>query len=365
MSAHKASVYLLLIAAGLIACGDDDDEIEVPQITSPVELFVKLPADVRFPEGLTVDPNTESVYVATYDFFNEGPRFTNKVIRYSRAGELEAVLEFGGAPLLGIQYNENDQQIYICNVGASKIQRVPADFTDTTPIEDVADVPQIGAPGDRIISNPDGTQDITSFGQNGTVFPQPNVPVFDSVGNLYFSDSFQGAVFRVNTSTCTAPCDADLVKQDPFLATAGFPAFGANGLAFNDDESELYICNTGDDRILSLNTADNSLQILTESIDGCDGFVRDPLGRLWVAANQADQMYRLDAQGQVVERLGTFEGIDSSDNSPIGLLFPTNAAFLGNDMFVANLSQFYTPSEGDEVEELITTYHISRISLDL
>ena len=73
---------------------------------------------------------------------------------------------------------------------------------------------------------------------------------FDTAGNLYVSDSFQGAVFRIANADACAPCVPSLVVRDPLLATAGFPPFGANGLAFNGDESALFVANTGDDRVL-------------------------------------------------------------------------------------------------------------------
>ena len=98
-----------------------------------------LPDGVRFPEGLTANPKTEEIYVATFDF---GPN-SNKLLRFKKNGQLVAQRDFGGTPLLGLQFNRRDNKIYICNVGAlvggvSKIQRIAADFNDTTPIEDVA-----------------------------------------------------------------------------------------------------------------------------------------------------------------------------------------------------------------------------------
>ena len=34
--------------------------------------------------------------------------------------------------------------------------------------------------------------------------------------------------------------------HDPLLATAGFPPFGANGIALNSSQTALFIANTGD-----------------------------------------------------------------------------------------------------------------------
>jgi len=46
----------------------------------------------------------------------------------------------------------------------------PADFNGNTAIEDVANVPGIGAPPPRIVANPDGSQDTIFF---GNAFPAP------------------------------------------------------------------------------------------------------------------------------------------------------------------------------------------------
>ena len=101
-----------------------------------------------------------------------------------------------------------DKKIYIANVGAlvgktSKIQRIPADFEETTAIEDVATISSIGAPPNRDVGNPDGSKDTIFFGNNA---PAPNALTFDHPGNLYISDS-QGAIFRIdNAHKCNAPC---------------------------------------------------------------------------------------------------------------------------------------------------------------
>src|SRR5262245_58460581 len=119
------------------------------------ERFVTLPDGVRFPEGITANPKTEEIYVATFDF---GPN-PNKLLRFAKYGQLVAQRDFGGTPLLGLQFNRWDDKVYICNFGASKIQRIDADFNDKTEAEDVASIPQIGAPPDRKVDNPDTSQD--------------------------------------------------------------------------------------------------------------------------------------------------------------------------------------------------------------
>jgi DNA-binding beta-propeller fold protein YncE len=353
--AFAAIVFLVVLFQ---SAGQASEEIVIQR--NAAEKFAELPDGVRFPEGITVNPKTEEIYVATFDF---GPN-SNKLLRFNKNGHLVAQRDFGVTPLLGIRFNPSDKKIYICNAGAlvggaSKIQRIAADFNDTTPIEDVAFVPSIGAPPNRTVDNPDGSQDTILFGNNA---PAPNGLIFDKNGNLYFSDSFQGAIFRVsNARTCATPCAVATIKHDGFLATAGFPPFGANGLALNHDGTALFIANTGDDRILRLELKTNVLSVFAESINGADGIAFHK-GNLVVAANQGDEIAILNDKGRVIAKLGDFLGI-RNDGSPRGLLFPASIAILDDKIFVTNLALPLTMAIGDEIEEDVTKYTVSRIDI--
>ena len=319
------------------------------------ETCATLPDGVRFPEGITANPHTDQIYVSTFDF---GPN-PNKLLRYSEHCHLLAVRDFGGTPLLGLAFNQKDHKVYIANFGLSKIQRIAANFHAGTPVEDVATIPGIGAPGNRTeTNNPDGSTDTIIFGSNK--FPAPNALTFNKAGDLFVSDSFQGAIWKIsNADGCATPCPVDLVKQDPLLATAGFPPFGANGIAFNGDESQLFIANTGDDRILSLPMGGGSITVLAESINGADG-VEFRHGRLWVAANQADEIVVLSTTGRVLAKLGDFLGI-RGDGSPRGLLFPASLVIVDGWIYVTNLAIPLTG--GDEPEADVTKWTISRIRI--
>jgi DNA-binding beta-propeller fold protein YncE len=356
----KFSVFAALVSLIIASHSEARASEEIIVKRDAAERFARLPDGVRFPEGITANPKTEEIYVATFDF---GPN-SNKLLRFNKYGQLVAQRDFGVTPLLGLQFNSWDKKIYIANVGAlvggaSKIQRIAADFNDTTPIEDVALIPSIGPPPDRAVGNPDGSQDTIMFGNNA---PAPNALTFDRHGNLYVSDSFQGAVFRIdNAHKCTAPCPVATAKHDALLATAGFPPFGANGLALSRDGNKLYIANTGDDRILLLDLKTEKLSIWAESINGADGiaFYR---GRLVVAANQADEVVILNENGRVIAKLGDFLGI-RSDGSPRGLLFPASVVIVDDKIFVTNLALPLTMTEGDEPEEDVTKYTVSRIDI--
>jgi sugar lactone lactonase YvrE len=328
------------------------------RVYDSVATFATLPAGVRFPEGITANPATGELYVATFDF---GPN-ANKLLRYSRHGQLVAMRDFGASPLLGLAFGPVDGKIYINNFGASKVQRIAANFDGSSPIEDVASLPAIGAPGNRTEkNNPDGSSDIIQFGSNN--FPAPNAMVFDRGGTLYVSDSFQGAIYRIDSAHgCTNCTVSDAFVHDPLLATAGFPPFGANGLALSSDEQTLFVANTGDDRVLKVDLASKAVSVFVESINGADGIAIDDRGVMWVAANQADSVVALNAKGRVVAQIGAFEGI-GRDGAAKGLLFPASIVFVGREMYVTNLALPLTAATGDEPEEDVTRWTISRIRL--
>jgi len=351
----RAIVPMLLAISSLVFAGRSAYAQASVQAVEPVREFVTLPDGVRFPEGITANPATGDIYVGTFD---SGPNH-NMLLRFNRQGQLLAQRDFGGTPLLGLAFDAATGKVYICNFGAGKIQRIAASFDSGTPIEDVGSLPHIGAPAARTQTNPDGSTVTITFGSNSVA--APNGLVFDSSGNLYVSDSFQGAVFRIdNPAACAPTCTMTTVSHDPLLATAGFPPFGANGLALSGDQSTLFVANTGDDRVLKLAISSGAVSVFTESINGADGLAVDGSGRLWVAANQNDELVQLNANGRVVQRVGGFGGI-GKDGTPLGLLFPASIVVVGQDMFVTNAALALTPAVGDEPEEDVTRYTISRV----
>src|SRR5512146_47584 len=262
-------ITLALSASAIVAWGDRGLIVD----RQAAKEFAQLPGGTQFPEGITANPDTGEIFAATFDF-NGG----NKLLRFSANGKLVAQKEFGVTPLLGLAFHMTDGKVYICNTGdlvgsQSKIQRIPADFQEGTPIEDVALLPHVGAPPDRTVDNPDGSQDVIRFGNNASA---PNAMAFRSDGSLFVSDSFQGAIFQIeNVDTCSGNCTVTTFVHDAQLATAGFPPFGANGIAFSTDETNLFIANTGDDRILRMDLGTKKVEVFAESVNGADGIAFD------------------------------------------------------------------------------------------
>lgn len=347
------------LVAGVMAYGAAVCQADGPGASKRVgvEEFAVLPDGVRYPEGITANPATGEIYVGTFD---SGPN-SNKLLRFGKNGRLIAQRDFLGTPLLGLGFDAAHNKVFILNVGVAKVQRIAAAFDSTTAVEDVATIPVIGPPGSRTVGNPDGSSDTIEFGSSG--FRVPNGMVFDHLGNLYVSDSFQGAIFRIdNATTCGPPCAVTPVSHDPLLATAGFPPFGANGLALNAAETALFIANTGDNRVLKMDILTSAVSVFSEGVHGADGLLFDDSGRLWVAANQADELVALNDKGRVVARVGEFEGI-RHDGTPRGLLFPASMVIVGERMYVTNLALPLTPAAGDEPEEDVTRWTVARFQV--
>lgn len=328
--------------------------------------FAVMPEIANFPEGITANPYKGDIFVSTFEFDTTGTE-TNGIVRFNRYGKVEAKSNFesNNVPLLGLAFNKLDNNVYVASVGdfqgsGSKIQRIAANFPDGTIPEFVADVPSVGPPPDRTEMNPDTSEDIIKFGAFARV---PNGLAFR--GNaLYFSDSFQGAIFRIaDVSVC--PCVPETIVHHPLLATAGFPPFGANGLVIRG--STLFVANTGDDTVLAIplnqdGTAAGDPTVFARSINGADGMALDRHGRVWIAANQGDRIVMVNDSGRVDAQLGGFFGIGWK-GTPIGLSFPASIAIVGDNMFVTNLGLPLTPTMGDEWEEKVTRYTVSRIRI--
>jgi hypothetical protein len=165
--------------------------------------------------------------------------------------------------------------------------------------------------------------------------PGLNALTFDGLGNVYISDSFQGIIWQTGPAGGTATVWA----SDPLLTTTGKPPFGANGLAFNNSGTILFVTNTGDDSVVQIpvsNGTAGTASVFAYSINGADGLAIDPSDNIWVVANQSDEIVVLDPTGKAIAKLGDFDGIDNS-GAVRGLLFPASLVFSGNFVLVTNL----------------------------
>ncbi|MDP9264578.1 MAG: SMP-30/gluconolactonase/LRE family protein [Chloroflexota bacterium] len=169
-------------------------------------------------------------------------------------------------------------------------------------------------------------------------FLAPNAIAQDRHRNLYVSDSFAGAIYKVDPEAG----GKKLWIQDARLTTKGMPPFGANGVAFDRNERFLYVSNTGDSVILRIavnrdGTA-GALEVFAKGataadpqlLHGADGIAFDVKGRLWVCANQANEIQVLSPDGTLVARYSG-AGADAMD-------FPASLVFHERSLYVTNLA---------------------------
>jgi sugar lactone lactonase YvrE len=351
----------LIPALLLGAFGASTAQPAAPVLLRPaIEAFITLPADFVHPEGLASNPANGDVYVGSFDAREPASKRNNQVLRYSATGKLLGRNRFGPQPLTGLAFAGG--KLYVLNFGASKLQRLEANFNEASVPEDIVQFGPLtpAAPAARTVTNPDGSQDLIQFGAKG--FPAINGMVFDAKGALYVSDSFQGAIYRIADAAHCKPCEVETISRDPLLATAsGHLPFGANGLAFGEDPGWLYIANAGDGRLLRMSLASRELQVVAESLPGADGLMFHS-GLFWVTANQADVVAGVDAQGLTRVRAGEFRGI-AKDSTPRGLLFPASTTVSGPWMVVSNLALPLTSRVGDEWEERVSRWNLVRFRL--
>jgi hypothetical protein len=107
--------------------------------------------------------------------------------------------------------------------------------------------------------------------------------------------------------------------------------------------------------------ASGNLSVWAESINGADGIAFHE-GNLVVAANQGDEVVIFNDKGRVIAKLGESLGI-RNDGSSRGMRFPASVAILDDKIFVTNLALPLTMTTGDEPEENVTKYSISRINI--
>lgn len=276
-------------------------------IRSPATTFAILPAGTAHPEGIAADAHG-NLYVANFDISNApGP---GNIIVFSHSGTVLRKLDVAGSSglLLGIAFHPQTGALLVIDLGNQKVLQVDPNTGAASPF---ADIPGGAAAG-------------------------PNALAFDSLGDVYVSDSFQGKIWKTG-ATGGAPAEW---LADPLLTTAGVPPFGANGMAFNKAGTALLVANTGNDTIVRIPISGGvagTPTVFVNSINGADGLLVDDDDNIWVAANQADEIVVLNPSGKVIAKLGDFEGIDPS-GSPVGLLFPASLALSNGFLYVTNLS---------------------------
>ena len=266
-----------------------------------------LAATCNLPEGIAVDP-TGNVYASSLNFAaTSGPA---NICVLDRDGTIVDVISVapvsgGVARLLGMLFVPNEG-LYVGDVGGGRVLRIDVATHAATTIA-------IG-------------------------FGAPNAFARDRAGNIWVSDSFPGTITKIarDGATTTFAYPAQLAP-----GAGEFPPFGANGLAFDRNESFLYVAETSRDEIYRIAVHDGALGAIElfasgvagGALDGADGIAFDVRGNLYVCSNQSDEIAVLSPEGDVIAEIrgsGT-----NAFNSPASLVFK------GRSVYVANLALFH------------------------
>jgi sugar lactone lactonase YvrE len=302
-------------------------------IRSPAVNFAVLPPGTAHPEGITVDAQG-NIYVADFDVSKSaGP---GNVVVFNAAGKLLRKLDVHGSSnlLLGLAFQPRTNALLVLDLGSARVLKVD---------------PLTGASSVFAVL-PSGAG--------------PNALTFDSLGNVYVSDSFLATIWRIPAAG-GAPA---AWVSDPLLGTTGVPPFGANGIAFNNAHTAMFVANTGNDTVVKIPVQSGftagTPEVFVNSINGADGLIIDASDNIWVAANQADEIVVVDPSGRAIAKLGDFEGIDEH-GTPAGLLFPASLVFSNGFVYVTNLSLdlrlFGSPTVDSQWAAEVTRFNVARI----
>ena len=197
-----------------------------------------------------------------------------------------------------------DNNIYACDAGNHKVQKI----------------------------TPDGTVTVYASEANGEPFRSPNYPVFDADGNLYVSDSgelFQeiGKLYKIRPGG-DVEVWCDTLKEFP------------NGMCLSPDGGWLYV-------VMSFNTpkivrvrinddgSAGEIQTVTQiPFSVPDGLAFDTAGNLYISCYRPDRIYRLSADDKLE--------ILAEEWTGHLIAAPTNVAFCGENLDIllsANLGR--------------------------
>ena len=277
-----------------------------------VERFATLPAGEAHPEGICTDTQG-NVYVVTVAA-NKPETSEGTLLVFDPQGKHLRTVHIAGSSrlLLDVHFHPKTGQLLVIDYGAPKVLAV-----DT----------HTGA----------SSVFMTVTGEK----PGLDGMTFDAAGNLYVTDAHEGIIWKVGPEGGAATA---WVKSPLLKPTRPPPSIGANGLAFNNEQTAMFVTNTAQDTIVKIPVTGSTLEPGTPEVfvnragGGPDGLIIDEKDNLWIACNQSNEILVLEpTQGRAIAKLGDFGGIDK-DGAPIGFLWSNSLVFHGDDLLVTNLS---------------------------
>jgi gluconolactonase len=225
-----------------------------------------------------------------------------QIYHMDKRGRLQEVATVGGFNL-GLTFSKT-QELYVCNFGLPALIRMNRKGRILDSWERV---------GARKLIN-------------------PNFSVFDSEGNLYFSDSghFEAEdawVYRLRASG----------RAERFAGPLAF----ANGLALSADERSLYVVQSTKDNVVEIEILGDGTagkpKVYASGLHRVpDGMAFDAQGNLLVTCYASDNVYKVTQRGKV--------SLLAWDPQGVMIARPTNVAFGGpnfDQIYLANLGRWH------------------------
>lgn len=277
-----------------------------------VERFATLPPGEAHPEGIAVDCEG-NVYVVTVAANKPETNGGTLIVFAPNGKHVRTVGIAGSSPLLlDVRFHPQTGQLLVIDYKAAKVLSVD---------------PATGA----------SSVYMTVTGEK----PGLDGMTFDAAGNVYVTDAHEGIIWKVGAEGGAAVAWA---KSPLLKPTRPPPGIGANGLAFNRQQTVLFVANTANDTIVKIPVNGEPLKagepevFVNRAGGGPDGLIIDEHDNLWIACNQSNEIMVIEPhQGRVIAKLGDFGGIDK-DGAPIGFLWSNSLVFHGDDVLVTNLS---------------------------
>lgn len=225
-----------------------------------------------------------------------------QIYRMNRQGKVREVVRLGGF-CLGLTFSRQ-QELFVCNFKKGALIHLNRKGRVLHSIERV------------------GTRKLKT----------PNFSVFDSDGNLYFSDSGDwgkenGCVYRLRRSG----------RAEYFAGPFAF----ANGMALSADERKLYVVQSLKDNVVEIpiqgdGRAGKPRVYASGLLRVPDGAALDAAGNLYVTCYATPAIYRVSPARAVA--------LYAYDPAGTTLAGPTNAAFGGpnfDELYFANLNRWH------------------------
>jgi sugar lactone lactonase YvrE len=299
MSIRKA---VLIVVFALLTTGWQhalaESTLESRRLGKVITVATFDPAQSQLPEGVALD-DEGNIYVGFYP--------TGQILKIAPNGAQSTLATFdvgsNGGGIVGFALDE-ENNLYVCL----------ASFDAAT-----HGIWKVDPKGNTsLIAN----LDPTGF---------PNALVFDDNGNLFVTDSYLGAIWKVSKSG-----EATLWLKDPLLAPIF--AYGANGIEF--DRGDLFVANTDQASIVRVKLGDDSssphaeIFVQSPALYGADGISFDVRHNAYVTSDYINILVKVSPEGDIATLATAKDGLDFPADTYFGqkhgqrkFLFWTNGGY--------------------------------------